>query len=68
MLGRTTPSTLEVVNSEIKSIMNNHTWKIVNLPPESKQLGYKWILKKGYKFMKLLINIKQNLLLNDSTI
>jgi len=39
----------EAVNSEIESIMNNHTWKLVDLPPGSKSLGYKWIVKRKMK-------------------
>ena len=29
----------EAINSEIESIMHNHTWKLVDLPPENKPLG-----------------------------
>jgi len=36
----------EVVNSEIESIKNNYTWKLVNLPLINKPLGYKFIFKK----------------------
>ena len=39
----------EVVNSEIESIMHNHTWKLVDLPPGNKPLGCKWIFKKKMK-------------------
>lgn len=49
MLGRTTPSTLEVFNSEIESIINNHTWELMDLPLGNKSLGYKWILKRNMK-------------------
>ena len=31
----------EAFNSEIESIMNNHTWKLVKLLPKTKPLGYK---------------------------
>ena len=31
----------EVINSEIESIMHNHTWKIVDLPPSAKNIGCK---------------------------
>ena len=48
----------EVVNSEIESIKNNHTWKLINLPLINKPLGYKWILKKK----ALLTNINLDLL------
>jgi hypothetical protein len=39
----------ETINSEIKSIMNNYTWELVNLSPESKPLGHKWIFKRKMK-------------------
>ena len=32
----------EVVNSEIESILQNHTWELVDLPLGCKPLGYKW--------------------------
>jgi hypothetical protein len=31
----------EAVNSEIESILQNHTWELVDLPPGCKPLGYK---------------------------
>ncbi|KAK3043656.1 hypothetical protein RJ639_000072 [Escallonia herrerae] len=39
------PHWKEVVNSEIESIMQNHTWELVDLPPGNKPLGCKWIEK-----------------------
>ena len=39
----------EAVNSEIESIMQNHTWELVDLPPGSKPLGCKWIFKRKMK-------------------
>ena len=39
----------EAVNSEIESIMQNHTWELVDLPPRSKPLGCKWIFKRKMK-------------------
>ena len=43
------PMWKEVVNSEIESIMQNHTWELVDLPPGSKPLGCKWIFKRKIK-------------------
>ena len=37
------PMWKEAVNSEIESIMQNHTWELVDLPSRSKPLGCKWI-------------------------
>ena len=39
----------EAINSEIESIMQNHTWEIVDLPSGIKPLGCKWIFKKKLK-------------------
>ncbi|BFG40858.1 hypothetical protein CerSpe_271320 [Prunus speciosa] len=39
----------EAINSEIESIMQNHTWELVNLPPGNRPIGYKWIFKKKLK-------------------
>ena len=43
------PQWKEVVNSEIESILQNHTWELVDLPPTTKPLGYKWIFKRKMK-------------------
>ena len=39
----------EAINSEIDSILQNHTWELVDLPPGCKPLGYKWIFKRKVK-------------------
>ena len=39
----------EAINSEIDSILQNHTWELIDLPPGSKPLGYKWIFKRKMK-------------------
>ena len=39
----------EAINSEIESILSNHTWELVNLPPGSKPIGCKWIFKQKLK-------------------
>ena len=39
----------EAVNSGIESILQNHTWELVDLPPGCKPLGYKWIFKRKLK-------------------
>ena len=36
----------ETVNDEINSIMQNHTWELVNLPLGNKPIGCKWIFKR----------------------
>ena len=39
----------EAVNSEIESILSNHTWELTDLPPGNKPLGSKWIFKRKMK-------------------
>ena len=39
----------KAINDEVESILQNHTWELVDLPPSSKPLGYKWIFKKKMK-------------------
>ena len=39
----------EAINSEIESILSNHTWELTNLPPDSKPIGCKWIFKRKLK-------------------
>ena len=39
----------KAINSEVESILNNHTWELVDLPPGKKPLGYKWIFKRKLK-------------------
>ena len=39
----------EAINDEVESILQNHTWELMDIPPGSKPLGYKWIFKKKIK-------------------
>ena len=39
----------EAINDEVESILQNHTWELVDLPLGLKPLGYKWIFKKKMK-------------------
>ena len=43
------PMWKEIANSEIESIMQNHTWELVDLLPGSKPLGCKLIFKRKMK-------------------
>ena len=43
------PMWKEIANSEIESIMRNHTWELVDLPLGSKPLGCKLIFKRKMK-------------------
>ena len=39
----------EAIKSEIDSILQNHTWELVDLPQGNKPLGSKWIFKRKLK-------------------
>ena len=39
----------EAINSEVESILSNHTWKLFDLPPGNKPLQCKWIFKRKMK-------------------
>ncbi|GJT35341.1 calcineurin B-like protein 4 [Tanacetum coccineum] len=39
----------EAIKSEIESILQSHTWELVDLLSGCKPLGYKWIFKKKMK-------------------
>ena len=43
------PMWKDAIKSEIDSIMSNHTWELVDLPPGTKPLGSKWIFKRKLK-------------------
>ncbi|KAJ9556796.1 LOW QUALITY PROTEIN: hypothetical protein OSB04_011410 [Centaurea solstitialis] len=43
------PQWKEAIKSEIDSILQNHTWELVDLPPGCKPLGYRWMFKKKMK-------------------
>ena len=49
MLSLEAPYWKEAINDEVESILQNHKWELVDLPPASKPLGYKWIFKKKMK-------------------
>ena len=44
-----TPFWLEAINSELDSIMSNHTQELVELPPKVMPIGCKWIFKRKLK-------------------
>jgi hypothetical protein len=39
----------EILNSKIKSIMNNYIWELMDLIFKTKLLDYKWIFKRKMK-------------------
>ena len=39
----------EAIKSELDSIIQNHTWELVTLPPGTKLLDTKWIFKRKFK-------------------
>ena len=49
MTGPEVPLWKKAINNEIASIMQNHTWELVDLPTGSKPHGCKWIFKRKMK-------------------
>ena len=49
MTSHEAPFWKEAINGEVESILNNHTWELVDKPPENKPIGYKWIFKRNFK-------------------
>ena len=40
----------DAINEEMDSIMFNHTWELVDLPPGSKAIGCKWVFRKKISY------------------
>ena len=49
MTSHEAPFWKEAINGEVESILNNHTWELVDIPLENKPIGYKWIFKRKFK-------------------
>ncbi|KAL6180044.1 hypothetical protein ACLB2K_046713 [Fragaria x ananassa] len=43
------PFCKETINSEVESILQNHTWELTNLPPGTRAIGCKWVFRKKLK-------------------
>ncbi|KAD4585600.1 hypothetical protein E3N88_23201 [Mikania micrantha] len=43
------PQWKEAIKNEIDSILQNHTWELLDLPSGCKPLGYRWIFKRKKK-------------------
>nr|GEW49447.1 enoyl-[acyl-carrier-protein] reductase [NADH], chloroplastic [Tanacetum cinerariifolium] len=53
----------EAIKSEIDSILQNHTWELVDLHHGCKLLGYKWIFKKKMKADSTITKYKARLVI-----
>ena len=51
------------VKSKVDSIIQNHTWELVDLPLDNKHLGYKWIFKRKMKQDVLIDKYKARLVM-----
>nr|GEZ45972.1 zinc finger, CCHC-type [Tanacetum cinerariifolium] len=51
------------MKSKIDSILQNHSWELVDLPPGCKLLGYKWIFKKKMKSDGIIDKYKARLVI-----
>ena len=52
------------INSEIYSILHNHTWDLVNLPSGCKPLSSKWVFKRKRKIDGSIDKCKARLVIN----
>ena len=52
----------EAINSEIVSILYNHTWELVDLPPGCKPLSSKWVFKRNQNVDGLIDKYKARLM------
>ena len=57
----------DAINSEIESILQNHIWLLVNLPPGCKPFGSKWIFKKKIKADGSIDKYKSRLVIKGYT-
>ncbi|GKB31415.1 retrovirus-related pol polyprotein from transposon TNT 1-94 [Tanacetum coccineum] len=62
---RTEKSFKEAIKSEIDSILQNHTWDLMDLPPGCKPLGNKWIFKKKMKADDAIDKYKARLVIKE---
>ena len=46
-------------------MLNNHTWELTNLPPDSKPIGCKWIFKRKLKPYEFIDKYKARLVVNS---
>ena len=55
------PFWLEAINNELESIMSNHTWELVELPPKVKPISCKWVFKRKLKLNGTIDKYKAHL-------
>ena len=55
----------DAIKSEIDSIMQNHTWELVDLPSRIKPLNSKWIFKQKMKADGTIDKYKARLVIKD---
>ena len=51
----------DAIQDEMDSILSNHTWELVDLPPASKPIGCKWVFRKKYHIDGTLHSYKARL-------
>jgi hypothetical protein len=60
------PFWLEAINNELDSIMSNHTWELVELPPKTKPIVCKWVVKRKLKPDRTIDKYKARLVAKGS--
>ena len=56
----------ETIMSEIDSILHNHTWELVDLPPGCKPLSSQWVFKRKRKVDGSIDKYKANLVIKGN--
>ena len=57
-LAMTDPKWQEVMNSELKALIDNQTWSFVPLPPGKRPISCKWVIASNARLTGLLSAIK----------
>ena len=53
----------EAIKSKIDSILHNHTWELLDLPPSCKPLSSRWVFKKKRKIDESIDKYKARLVI-----
>lgn len=52
----------EAIKDDTDSIVSNCTWVLVDLTPEFKQIGYKWVFRRNITHMELFKTFKARMI------
>ena len=61
------PGWVETMEKEINALQTNNTWEEVDLPPNKKAIGYKWVYKTKLKANGSLERLRARLVIRGFT-